>query len=89
MDHNPSQRIGTFRRAVVNDVSFTLFYSNISSLSSHAKNYIFSMPKYVSAMACVECHKEDSVSVESMFRANGFKAAYSPAEKLTILNHGG
>ena len=83
MVHPPSKD-GHFK-----EEPFSLFYSNISSLSSHAKNYIFSLPTKMSALALAECHYEDELSVTNLFRTNGFKVAYSPAERSNVLNHGG
>ena len=69
--------------------SFKLFYANVSSLSNHAKDYLFSLPKGIKALALVECHEIDCLKVEDMFTANGFDASYNPAEKTDCLSHGG
>ena len=68
---------------------FSVFYANITSLSPHATNYIFSLPKHINLFAGVELHKHDTLEVENLFRFHGFKSSYNPAEKLHTLYHGG
>ena len=67
----------------------SVFYANITSLSPHAKNYIFSLPKSVHAFAGVELHKIDKLETENVFKFHGYNASYTPAEKLQTMSHGG
>ena len=68
---------------------FGLFYSNISSLSPHAKEYLSSLPQEIHAISVCECHKDDRIAVESFFRTIGYAANYNVAEKTNSYNHGG
>ena len=67
---------------------FKMFYSNISSLSLHAKNYLASLDSY-DMINVIECHNLDKLQVESFFRENGYMCTYNVAEKLNVLSHGG
>ena len=71
------------------DKLFTMFYSNITSLSSHAQQYLFDLPDEVSALLLVEVHK-DQEYVKSKFKRNCFNVSYSPPEATSDTgNHGG
>jgi hypothetical protein len=65
-------------------------FSNISSLSPHARNYFSKdLDKDIKALALNELHKDDRISVNSFFREIGFKAEYNIPEPTTAQNHGG
>ena len=72
---------------------FNIFYSNISSFSPHAKNYISSLSSRlnvkVKALVLVEVHKDDGMSVQGSLRKYGFAAEYTVPEPTTSKNHGG
>ena len=87
----PPPRNGTLtERAVVEgSCKFKVFYSNLSSLSAHAKNYIFSLPAEIKLLALLECHNEDVLATQELFRRNGYTASYNPAERANMWNHGG
>ena len=61
----------------------------MTSLSLHAYNYLFALPKSVKALALVECHKVDELSTCNTFKDNGFTASYNIPEKASVLTHGG
>ena len=48
-------------------ISFDRFYGNVSSLSMHALEYVSTLPKSVKALALVETHKPDHLSVSNKF----------------------
>jgi hypothetical protein len=68
---------------------FKCLFSNISSLSPHAKEYIVNIPKDIQLLALVEIHKKDPLSVESFFAGNGYSISYNPPEESNVLSHGG
>ena len=68
---------------------FSVFYANITSLSPHAKNYIFSLPTNINLFAGGELHKVDQLETENLFRFHGYRASYNPSEQLQSLCHGG
>ena len=70
-------------------VPFKCFFSNISSLSPHAKEYISSLSGNIHLLASVEVHKDNSLSVESFFNTNGYSISYNVPEKANVLSHGG
>ena len=76
---NPIPQVKTFVSNTSNDISsasdsqavfsktFKFFYSNISSLSDHAQNYLLRLPYDIKAMLLVEAHK-DIQKVKSAFK---------------------
>jgi hypothetical protein len=68
---------------------FKIFYSNLSSLSLQATDYIFALPKEVKVLALLELHKEDVESVVNKFSCNNYRAYYNPPEPAVVGNHGG
>ena len=56
------------------ETDFDLFYSNLTSLSSHAKEYLFSLPSNIKTLLCVETHESDNDKLIRNFRSFGFKA---------------
>jgi hypothetical protein len=84
----PPPKDGPLKR-VPHVATFNVFMSNITSLSPHAKNYIFSLPKEIQLLCLSECHNKDKLQVEDLFRINGFHASYNPAEQANVLTHGG
>ena len=74
----------------VKTASLNLFFGNITSLSNHAKGYIYSLPPEIHLIGLAEVHKEDSSEVISAFRTNGFTVSYSAPEISSGTgNHGG
>ena len=68
---------------------FYCFFSNISSLSKHAQEYLLSLPHEIALIATVENHK-DTEFVESKFHNCGFNTSYSaPLPLPTGGTHGG
>ena len=69
---------------------FKIFFSNITSLSPHAKNYFSNdLDPDVKVLAINEIHKDDEIAVKNFFRGIGFKAEYNLPEPTTAQNHGG
>ena len=66
-----------------------MFYSNVSSLSPHAKEYLKVLPVGVDRIALVECHKTDMSSVDRFCSFIRFNSSYNLAEPSNTLNHGG
>ena len=65
------------------------FYSNVTSLSNHAQEYIFSISHYINILAIVETHKEDEY-VKNKFANNGYNVSPNPpADLSTGGTHGG
>ena len=57
-----------------------LFYSNVSSLSRAARDYIFTLPREVRAVALAECHRPKD-EVEGKFSRKGFTVEYNVPEE--------
>ena len=70
---------------------FVIFYSNISSLSIQARNFIFGKEMAsVHSLALVETHKTDRQFVENMFRKHHRTPYVNPALKTSATgSHGG
>ena len=68
---------------------FYVFYSNVTSLSPQAKDYLFSLPEEVKALALVELHK-DYDTVANVFQSNNYSVAYTAPEQTQFGGtHGG
>ena len=72
----------------VSNKSFGIFYSNITSLSVHAQEYLFSLPREVDCLMLAELHKEPDY-VKNKFRINNWSTSYSPPEPTQGGTHGG
>ncbi len=69
-----------------------IFHANVTSFSQHAKDYIYNLPKHVSAISLNELHQSEPLVVEDHFKKHGFRAYYNPAEPSTSSaqgTHGG
>ena len=67
---------------------FTAFFSNISSFSNHAQDYLFKLPEEVKLIMCCEAHKEEQL-VKSCFNSRGFSVSYNPPSDTQSGTHGG
>ena len=70
---------------------FKIFYSNISSLSPAAKNYLFHLPSDINALFLLELHSSSDVA-RNAFRRNGWSPCYNPTEfgpDRPVNGHGG
>ena len=68
---------------------FCLFYSNITSLSKHAMEYLFALPPNILMLMLVETHKEEAYT-KSQFSFNDFNTTCSPPEVTSEMGtHGG
>ena len=69
--------------------TFIMFYSNVSSLSPHALDYLFSLPGEVKALLIVESHKDYNFVLDR-FTSNNYSATYSqPETNSESTSHGG
>ena len=67
---------------------FWAFFSNITSFSNHAQEYLFKLPKEVKLICCCEAHKEQQ-QVKNCFGSRGFSVNYNPPHETLKGNHGG
>ena len=66
----------------------SIFYSNVSSFSKHAMEYVFALPSEVLILMLCEMHKDKNF-VENKFEQHGFSASYTVPENTVAGNHGG
>ncbi len=62
------------------DTEICIFHANVTSFSQHTKDYIFNLPKHVSAISLNELHETEPLVLEDKFKKHGFRAYCNPAE---------
>ena len=63
---------------------FLAFFSNITSFSNHAQEYLFTLPSEVKLICCCEAH-QDEQQMRRSFESRGFSVNNNPPYE----NHGG
>ena len=74
-------------KPVESDKRVTILYSNITSLSNHAQEFLLALLASVSVLMLCELHKEASV-VNSVFKPKGFSVSYNSLEDTLKGTHG-
>ena len=66
------------------DKQFMAFFSDITSFSNHAQEYLFTLPSEVKLICCCEAHKDEQ-QIRRSFESHGFSVNYNPPYE----HHGG